>query len=368
MSFSSIFKELDIKSIKQQSLDTTSSEISNILNKESWGMDDFLKLISPAAEKNLEQITRVSHNITKQRFGNTMQIYIPMYLSSYCQNTCTYCGFNSKNIVKRTKLTKEEIQKEASIIKQKGFKQLLILTGEDSKQAGVDYIKEAISQISDDFCSIGLEIMPLETGEYKTLINAGAHYLTVYQETYHPASYRKYHIAGKKANYDFRIDTPDRAGKAGFHIVNIGALLGLYDWRYEAIALAYHIQYLTKKYWKTKFAISTPRIQDNFQNFVPEYQVSDVNLAQFICAFRLVFNDIGITLSTRESESIRNNMIKLGITAISAESHTAPGGYAGTDKEQQFATADNRNMQEIATMLNKQGYEPVMKDWDTAFK
>ncbi len=296
-----------------------------------------------------------------------MQLFIPMYLSNVCYNNCSYCGFSMSNTYERITLTFDEIEKEALFLKEKGFQHILLLTGEADKSS-VGYIAESIKRIQPHFSSIGIEIQPLSESDYGLMIQSGTDSLTVYQETYDPVAYAKYHTLGKKRNFKYRLDTPDRGGKAGFYRMNIGALMGLSDWRFEALSLAFHLTYLQKKYWQTKYAVSFPRIRDMVGQFTPAVDVTDVDLVQIICAFRLVFPDLGITLSTRESESLRNNMLKLGITTMSAESNTAPGGYLGKEHtEKQFETSDHRSLAEIKALLLLNGYEPVMKDWDKAF-
>ncbi|MFC1616654.1 2-iminoacetate synthase ThiH [Candidatus Margulisiibacteriota bacterium] len=325
---------------------------------------DFKRLISPEAFSDIESLAKKARQITKQRFGNTIQLYAPLYLGNICYNQCVYCGYNIKNKHKRVILNKSEILREGLILKEKGFNHILLLTGDAPKETSVSYIKKAIKILKPHFASISLEIYPLETAEYKELIQAGADSLTIYQETYHRPTYENMHLSGKKRDYDYRFDTPERAGKAGFYRINLGVLLGLYDWRYEALKLANHVDYLQKKYWQTKFSISIPRIQDMGQAFKSPHPVSDSDLVQLICAFRLVFPDLGITLSTREPAELRDHLLKLGITTISAESSTAPGGYTNKNNSEQFKVSDYRSLTEIKKLLQNNDFEPVMKDWD----
>ncbi|MGE4170187.1 MAG: 2-iminoacetate synthase ThiH [Candidatus Margulisiibacteriota bacterium] len=364
--FTQVFNDLPLEAGLQKAAQTTSSQVAALARKPKFTLTDFPLLLSAAAQtpENLEWMAQRSHKLTQQRFGNTMQLFIPMYLSNLCYNKCTYCGFSVDNKYPRKTLTEAEILSEGLLLKAKGFQHLLLLTGEAQDKVGVPYIAKAIQILRPHFASIGIEIQPLETDEYEILMAAGADSLTVYQETYHRGAYAKYHLAGKKKNMDYRLDTADRGGKAGFYRMNIGALLGLYDWRYEALALAHHLDYLMKQYWQTKYALSFPRIRDMYGEFSPEVDVTDRDVVQFICAFRLVFPDLGISLSTREPAAFRDQLLKLGITTLSAESHTAPGGYSGMDAEGQFETSDHRSLAEIKQVLVAQGFEPVMKDWD----
>ena len=332
--------------------------------KQTYSHQDFPTLISPEAVPYLEHLAQQSHQLTRQRFGNTMQLFIPMYLSNLCYNKCTYCGFSIEHKYPRVTLTKDEILKEGYILKEKGFQHLLLLTGEAPKEVGVKYIAEAIELLSPLFPSIGIEIQPLNYDDYRILRNAGADSLTLYQETYHPQSYAKYHLSGKKKNFQNRLNAVEAGAKAGFYRINLGALLGLYDWRFEAQALATHLHDLQTKYWQTKYSVSFPRIQDMIAPFQPAYPVTDTDIVQFICAFRLCFPDVGITLSTREPAHLRDNFIKLGVTTMSAESHTEPGGYSGKEAEKQFEISDTRSLSEIKALLLNNGYEPVMKDWE----
>ena len=342
----------------------TQAEIENTLRKKEFGSQNFPILISSEMRPHLEELAQRSHLLTQQRFGNTMQLFIPLYLSNLCFNKCTYCGFSIEHTYPRVTLTRDEILKEGDILHQKGFQHLLLLTGEAPKEVGVGYISEAIRLLKPQFSSIGVEIQPMTESDYRILIKAGADSITLYQETYHPESYSQYHLSGKKKFFKNRLDAVDEAGKAGFYRLNLGALLGLYEWRFEALALAQHLTYLQTNYWKTKYSVSFPRIRDMIGSFQQAYPVTDTDIVQFICAFRLAFPDVGITLSTRESADIRDRLVKLGITSMSAESHTEPGGYSGKEAEKQFEISDTRSLEEVKNMLIYQGFEPVMKDWE----
>ncbi len=346
----------------------TSQDVEYALNKTKRDLEDFKALLSPAAQPYLEQMAIQSKAITKKRFGNTIQMYIPMYLSNECQNICTYCGFSMTNKIPRRTLSDIEIIKEVEFIKEKGYDHILLVTGEANKTVGVPYIKHAIELINDKFSNITIEVQPLNQEEYEALIEAGLYAVLVYQETYHRAEYKKHHPKGKKSNFNYRLDTPDRLGKAGIHKIGLGALFGLEDWRADSFFTALHLKYLQKTYWKTKYSISFPRLRPHSGGLEPKVEMTDKDLVQTICAFRLLDEDVELSLSTRESETFRNNIVHLGITSISAESKTNPGGYTVDPQTlEQFEISDERPTEDIAEMLQKQGLEPVWKDWE-AFK
>ncbi len=339
-------------------------DVAATLRKSILGSHDFHTLISPAAAHYLEPMAQRAQQLTHQRFGKAMQLFIPMYLSNLCYNKCTYCGFSVEHKYPRVILSDKEIVAEGQLLAKKGFQHLLLLTGEAEDKVGVDYIVHAIGLLRPMFASIGIEVQPLSEADYRKVIAAGADGLTLYQETYHPESYQKHHLAGKKKHFSKRLQALEDGAKAGFHKINIGALLGLYAWRYEALALSAHLDYMKKKYWQSQYMISFPRIQEMFGEYNPAYDVRDQDLVQLICAFRLCFPDLGISLSTRECATLRDNLVGLGITQMSAESNTAPGGYSGMDSESQFDIADHRPLPLIQDMLKRKGYDPVVKNWD----
>ena len=344
----------------------TAQDVEYALSKTKRDLEDFKALISPAAAPYLEQMAQQSMAITKKRFGNTIQMYVPMYLSNECQNICTYCGFSMTNKIPRRTLTDEEILKEVSFLKQKGYDHILLVTGEANKTVGVPYIKHAMELIKDQFSNITIEVQPLDQHEYEELIEANLYAVLVYQETYHRDEYKKHHPKGKKSNFNYRLDTPDRLGKAGVHKIGIGALFGLEDWRADSFFVALHLKYLQKTYWKTKYSISFPRLRPHSGGLEPKVEMTDKHLVQTICAFRLLDEDVELSMSTRESEDFRNNIVHLGITSISAESKTNPGGYTVDPQTlEQFEISDERPTEDIAKMLSEQGLEPVWKDWET---
>jgi 2-iminoacetate synthase len=369
------FKEIGFRKIFDQYLwENISEKISVIkdedvvraMNKDGKGTpEDFLALISPAAEKYLEQMAQLSNRLTKKRFGSVMQMYVPMYVSNECQNICTYCGFSLDNKIERVTLSEQQILREVEVIKSMGYDHILIVSGEANKTVGADYFEKMINLIRPFFSNIMLEVQPLEQDEYEGLFACGVNTVLVYQETYHEANYKLYHPKGKKSNFDYRLETPDRLGKAGVHRIGLGALLGLEDWRVDSFFTALHLDYLEKTYWKTKYSISFPRLRPAVGCQQPNMPMSDKQLVQLICAYRIFNENVELSLSTRESQSFRNHAIKLGITSISAGSKTDPGGYASElHALEQFEISDERSPMEIAAMIKANGYEPVWKDWD----
>lgn len=343
----------------------TTQDVEYALTKDKRDLDDFKALISPAAKPFLEQMAQMSSQITKKRFGNTIQMYAPMYLSNECQNICTYCGFSMTNKIARRTLTDSEILKEVSFLKNKGYDHILLVTGEANKTVGIGYIKNAIQLIRSQFSNITIEVQPLDQDEYELLVENGLYAVLVYQETYHREEYKKHHPKGKKSNFNYRLETPDRLGKAGIHKIGLGALFGLEDWRADSFFTALHLKYLQKTYWKTKYSISFPRLRPHSGGLEPKVEMTDSDLVQLICAFRLLDEDVELSMSTRESEVFRNNIVNLGATSISAESKTNPGGYAVTPQSlEQFEISDERSTEEVVTMLKDKGLEVVWKDWE----
>ncbi len=368
MSFKHTFETYDWDSLEKDIYAVSRDDVVATLRKDRIDLDDFKVLISPAAKPFIEQMAQRSQALTKKRFGNTIQMYIPMYLSNECQNICTYCGFSMTNKIKRKTLSDKEILEEVSHIKSLGYDHILLVTGEANRTVGVSYLKHAIELIRSQFSNITIEVQPLDQNEYEALIEAGLYSVLVYQETYHKATYKTHHPKGKKSNFDYRLDTPDRLGKAGIHKIGLGALFGLEDWRVDSFYTALHLKYLQKTYWKTKYSISFPRLRPHQGEVQPKVAMTDADLVQLICAYRMLDEDVELSMSTRESEVFRNNIIKLGITSISAESKTNPGGYAVDPQSlEQFEISDERNTAQIKEMIQSQGYEVVWKDWDRSY-
>jgi 2-iminoacetate synthase len=368
MSFKEIFDTYSWEDVKATIQFKTAKDVEAALSATKRTLEDFKALISPAAAPYLEEMAQQSHQLTQKRFGKTIQMYAPIYLSNECNNICTYCGFSFDNKIKRKTLTAAEILREIEVIKHNGFNHILLVTGEANHTVHVDYFLNALKVIKPHFANISIEVQPMDQEEYEVLQQAGIYSVLVYQETYHKEHYRNYHIKGKKSNFYYRLETPDRIGKAGMHKIGLGALLGLEDWRTDSFFSALHLNYLQKTYWQTKYSISFPRIRPAEGVHLPDVSVTDKELVQLMCAYRLFNEDVELSMSTRESENFRNHIIRLGVTSMSAGSKTNPGGYV-VDPEslEQFEISDERTPEQIAAMITENGYEPVWKDWDKIF-
>lgn len=347
--------------------DVSRSRVEDALEKEgARTIDDFVALLSDTALEYLEPMARLSGQYTRQRFGNVRNLFIPMYVSNECSNLCTYCGYSVDNPMKRTTLSRDQILKEIEAIKNKGFDHVVILTGESPQKINIEYFKSVLSLAKDHFSHVSFEVQPLEEKEYQILKDEGLDGVYVFQETYREGNYKKYHQKGKKSNFRYRLETPERIGGTGVRKIGLGVLLGLEDARIENFFMARHYLHLKKRYWQTKFCISFPRIKKaaNVNDFFS--YVSDSQLVQFICAWRIFEPDIELSLSTRETASFRDKLVSLGITSMSAESKTSPGAYANFEESalEQFEVSDNRKVEDIVVALHHNGYEGVFKDWD----
>ena len=397
MSFVAEFNALPLPSLLERSRQAGEASVRETLGRPQLTLADFAQLISPAAAGFIEPLCARSQALTRQRFGKVIRLFAPLYLSNECINNCSYCGFSRDNPILRVTLSVDEVVREARALKEQGFRNLLLVAGEHPKFVSNGYMAECIRALHDEVPSLSLEVGPMETDEYRPMVEAGAEGLVVYQETYDRDVYAAMHTAGPKRNFDWRLETPERAYAAGFRRLGIGALFGLSDWRMEAIAVAAHAAYLLRNCWKAQVTISLPRLRPCAGEFQPLTTMTDRELVQLVCAFRLFLPDVGLVLSTREPAKLRDGLIPLGITLISAGSHTEPGGYTGAGKDKihrtekgrivelasgasewaavperatnatgQFEIADGRSAQEISTLLNRLGYEPVWKDWDAA--
>ena len=371
----------------------TNSDVESALSGPagSYSLRRLVTLISPAAENYLEQMAQAAHRLTVRRFGRTIRLYAPLYLSNYCSNSCRYCGFNTENKSERTRLTIDEALEEAKIIAAEGFRDILLVSSEDRKFVSTDYLAELAKKLRATFGSISIEVYQMSNAEYAKLFAAGIEGVTLYQETYDRRAYDFYHRSGFKSDYDCRLNTPDNIASAQMREIGLGALLGLADWRTEALALAEHAHYLIKRYWQSHISFSFPRLRPIPRSSILDAQCSstgapgqnrvsriehpvsrisfgDKNLVQMITALRLCFADAGLVLSTREQATLRDNLMKLGITKVSAGSKTNPGGYSGhSNAIEQFKVDDNRRAIEVAAVISNQGFEPVWKDWDRTF-
>ncbi|MBU1043305.1 MAG: 2-iminoacetate synthase ThiH [Candidatus Omnitrophica bacterium] len=342
------------------------SDIEQVLLKEHLDANDFMALLSPAAEKHLELMAQKANRLTVQYFGKVIQLYTPLYLSNYCINICSYCGFNADNFTQRKKLTLEQVREEAECISATGLKHILILTGDSKQMSPVAYIKECVQVLREFFSSISIETYALTQDEYGQLIDAGIDGVTIYQEVYDKNIYGAVHLKGPKMDYDFRLDASERALKQGIRTANIGALLGLADWPKEIFFTGMHARYLHKKFPEAEIGVSVPRMRPHLGVFENIYPVTDKNLAQIILALRIFLPRIGIALSTREDAELRDNLLALGITRLSAGSTTAVGGHTQEyeqHQDEQFQISDKRNVKQIKQMLYQKQYQPVLKDW-----
>jgi 2-iminoacetate synthase len=357
--------ETDLASLRLIARDATSADVERVLARERRQLSDLAVLLSPAAGDQLEEMAAAAHRVTLHRFGRTIHLFAPLYLSNECVSTCTYCGFSAGNEIARRTLTVDEIRREGEALASTGMRHVLLVAGEHARIVSKDYLVEAAAVLQPLFPSIAVEVQVWDTDTYRRLAAAGADGVVVYQETYDRSTYEAVHLKGKKRNYDWRLAAPDRAAEAGIRRLGVGALLGLHDdWRMEALAVAAHASALMKRWWRCEVAVSLPRLRPAAGGYEPADPVGDREFVQLICALRLVLPDVGITLSTREAPAFRDALVRLGVTHMSAGSHTEPGGYAeATDAEPQFEISDERSPAEVAASLRTAGYDPVWKDW-----
>ena len=371
-------------------------EVAAALARRDLDLANLATLLSPAAAGQLERLAKRSNRLTQQRFGRVIRLFAPLYLSNECINNCTYCGFSRDNRILRVTLSIDEVVREARALADQGFRNILLVAGEHPKFISGSYMTDCVAALRETVPSISLEVGPMETGEYRPLVQAGAEGLIVYQETYNREVYADMHTSGPKRKFNWRLETPERAHEAGFRRLGIGALYGLSDWRRETICLAAHAQYLLRHCWKSQLTVSLPRLRPCAGEFEPLTNFDDRALVQTICALRLFLPDLGIVLSTRETAALRDRLIPMGITTMSAGSHTEPGGYTGagndnlhytergkirelaenasewtkpangTNATGQFDIADERPPETVAETISRLGYEPVWKDWDAA--
>jgi 2-iminoacetate synthase len=395
VSFVAEFNRLPLLELLDRSRRASIEAVRQSLVAPNLSLSDFAGLISPAAAQVLETLSAQSQALTQRRFGKVMRFFAPLYLSNECINNCKYCGFSRDNPILRVTLDVDEVLRESRALRDQGFRNVLLVAGEHPKFVSTDYLAECTRALHREIPSISLEVGPMETAPYRAICAAGAEGLVVYQETYDRAAYTQMHTAGPKRDFDWRLETPERAYAAGFRRLGIGALYGLADWRLEALGVAAHADYLLRHCWKAQVTISLPRLRPAAGEFQPLTHMTDRELVQLVCAFRLTFPDVGLVLSTRESPRLRDGLIPLGITLLSAGSHTEPGGYTGAGKEKthrtlrgrllqtngasewagsangptnatgQFQISDSRSAEEVAAVVRQLGYEPVWKDWDT---
>ncbi|TCV91493.1 2-iminoacetate synthase ThiH [Biostraticola tofi] len=364
--FTAHWQALDWDDVGLRIHSKTSRDVAQALSADALAIDDFMALLSPAALPYLEPMAQQAQKLTRQRFGNIVGFYLPLYLSNLCANDCTYCGFSMSNPIKRKTLGEQEIINECRAIKNKGVEHVLLVTGEHQTKVGMDYFRRYIPLIREFFSSLMMEVQPLSQQEYAELKILGLDGVLVYQETYHQATYHQHHLRGKKQDFAWRLETPDRLARAGIDKIGLGALIGLSDnWRTDCYMVAEHLLYLQKQYWQSRYSLSFPRLRPCAGGITPATQMSEAQLIQVMCAFRLLAPDVELSLSTRESPWFRDNAVPIMVNSISAGSKTQPGGYANEKPElEQFLPHDNRQPSEVADMLVRAGIQPVWKDWD----
>ena len=345
------------------------ADVETALGKEHLTLDDFMALISPAAAAYLEPMARLSRRYTQERFGKTISMYIPMYITNSCTNSCIYCGFNHHNKFDRVILTMEQIEDECKAIRALGpFENLLLVTGENPRAAGVDYIEQALKVCRPYFNNLTIEVMPLASEDYYRLTQSGLNGVVCFQETYNRANYNIYHPAGMKSKFEWRVNGFDRMGQAGVHKIGMGVLIGLEEWRTDVTMMALQLQNLRKQYWKPRSSVNFPRMCPSEGHFQPNVVMTDRELAQLTFAFRIFDHDVDISFSTREKPSFRNHIATLGATSMSAGSKTDPGGYHTYPQSlEQFSVSDERTPAQVEADIRREGYEVVWKDWDKIF-
>ena len=363
-SFYDIWQQLSWDDIRLKLYSTSATDVERALSKSTLTSDDFMSLLSPAAESYLPALAERSRMLTRQRFGNTLQLFIPLYLSNLCANDCSYCGFSMSNRLKRKTLSLDEIEQECRAIKAKGFDTVLIVTGEHETKVGIEYFRQAMPIIKRYFSYVMFEVQPLASDEYAQLRQHGLDAVMVYQETYNSLTYAQHHIKGKKRDFRWRLETPDRLGACGMDKIGLGSLIGLEDWRIDSTFTAIHLDYMRKRYWRSRYSLSFPRLRPCTGGVAGSKDMTNKQLVQLICAYRLRFPDVELSLSTREQEGLRDGLFSLGVTSVSAESKTQPGGYANEKEElEQFSIDDDRSVNEVAEAIKAKGLQPVWTDW-----
>ncbi len=351
----------------------TVDDVKAALEHNNCTIEDFKALLSPAAEPFLEQMAQRARLETSKHFGNTVYLFTPLYIANYCENYCVYCGFNCYNHIKRMKLSMEQIEKEMKVIADSGMEEILILTGESRGQSNVEYIGEACKLARKYFRMVGLEIYPVNTDEYKYLHECGADYVTVFQETYDADKYEKLHLLGHKRVWPYRFDAQERALRGGMRGVAFSALLGLSDFRKDALASALHVYYLQRKYPHAEMSLSCPRLRPIINNDkINPLDVHEKQLCQVLCAYRIFLPYVGITVSSRESAEFRNGIVKIAATKVSAGVSTGIGDheskYTGKENDdiqgdEQFEIDDNRSLDKMYKDIAEEGLQPVLNDY-----
>lgn len=372
--FADVIGQYDWDETARLVAEATDADVRRVLDKAKRNVkpltpEEFAILISPAADAYIEEMARMSQHFTKERFGNTISLYIPMYVSNACTNKCVYCGFNHDNPFTRTTLTMDQVEAECKAIKKLGpFQNLLIVSGEYPSLCGVDYLEKVLHVCRPYFHNLTIEVQPMKTALYERLTHSGLNGVVCFQETYHREAYKKYHPRGMKSIYEWRLNGFDRMGQAGVHKIGMGVLLGLEDWQPDVVMMARHLRYLQKRYWRSRFSVNFPRMRPSESGYQPKSIINNRELAKLTFAFRIFDHDVDISFSTRESPYYRDHIMPLGVTSMSAGSQTEPGGYVSTPEAlEQFEVSDERTPREVEEAIRRNGLEPVWKDWDAVF-
>jgi 2-iminoacetate synthase len=355
----------DVPGLRRVVEAATDRDVDRALGSAHLDLAGFAALLSGRASQRLEELAQRANAITRARFGATVRLFSPLYISNECVSTCTYCGFSAGNDIARRTLSVPEVACEAAELHRRGFRHILLVAGEHARIVSKGYLEECVRAVAPMFSQVSAEVQVWDTDTYRRLVAAGCDGIVVYQESYDPGTYREVHLKGKKRNYAWRLAAPDRAAEAGARRLGIGSLLGLHpDWKGEAICLAAHAQALIRRWWRCEVQVSLPRLRPAAGGYEPVDPMGDRDFVQLLCALRIALPDVGISLSTREPAVLRDALVRLGVTTMSAGSHTEPGGYAeASDAEPQFAISDTRSPAEVAASLRAAGYDPVWKDW-----
>jgi 2-iminoacetate synthase len=365
MTFSENFNPAPIRAALARANDVDAAGVRAAVASGVATLDAAAALISPAAGSMIEEIAALAHRATVERFGMTMQMYAPLYLSNECVCTCTYCGFSMGLDIRRKTLRLDEVAREARALAGRGFRNILLVSAEHPKRVGVDYVAQCVRETKLHASYVGLEIAAAEEEEYRSYVDAGCDGVVLYQETYDPDVYAAHHLGGPKKRFAWRMDALERAARGGIRHLGIGALLGLGDWQFEALALLAHARWLERHCWRAQINVSFPRINRAEGGYSPAHPVGVPEFVRLLCMFRLALPTAGLALSTRETPDLRDRLAPLGVTHMSAGSSTEPGGYEHPGEAgEQFGLEDRRSPAEVASGLRAMGYEPVFKDWE----
>ncbi|ACA86864.1 2-iminoacetate synthase ThiH [Shewanella woodyi] len=368
MSFLSYLQGLSREKLSLKLYSCTGKDVEQALQHPEGSLESLLALLSPAAEPYLEQMAQTSARLTRQRFGANIGMYLPLYLSNLCANECDYCGFSMSNRIKRKTLSLDELNAEMRVVKAMDYDSILLVSGEHETKVGIDYFSSVLPSVKSQFSYVAMEVQPLKEAEYSQLAGLGLDAVMIYQETYNPQTYAEHHTRGNKQNFEYRLETPERVARAGVDKIGLGVLLGLDDWRLDALLLGHHLTYLESHFWRSRYSVSLPRLRPCTGGISPKVELTDRGLVQLICAFRLFNHQLEISLSTRESAELRNNLFGLGVTQLSAGSSTQPGGYLLPDTQlDQFEISDERTPVEVCVAMRDRGFNPVWKDWESAW-